>query len=128
MSVQIAKGGVLIKRTMNIQPIVILKHQYGVTAQWLDSQSSTQVVATYEEYNGSYGLTQVAGPWSGVRKPEDDPKTWTPYIKEGYDEIRAYCLMQADMILTCLNSTNGLKLLRNQFKGHVLGFDKVTNI
>ncbi|BAQ84356.1 hypothetical protein [uncultured Mediterranean phage uvMED] len=123
MSVQIAKGGVL-RRRMNIQPIVVLKHQYGVTAQWLDSKTNTQVVATYEENNGSYGLTQVAGPWSGVRKPEDDPKTWTPYIKEGFDEIRSYALMQADMILTCLNSTNGLKLLRSQFKGHVLGFEQ----
>ncbi|BAQ84416.1 hypothetical protein [uncultured Mediterranean phage uvMED] len=123
MSVQIAKGGVL-RRRMNIQPIVVLKHKHGVTAQWLDSKTNTQVVATYEENNGSYGLTQVAGPWSGVRKPEDDPKTWTPYIKEGFDEIRSYALMQADMILTSLNSTNGLKLLRSQFKGHVLGFEQ----
>ena len=122
MSVRIAKGGVLRKKTMNIQPIVVLSHKHGVTAQWLDSQSNTQVVATYEENNGSYGLTQVAGPWSGVRKPEDDPKTWVPYIKEGYDEIRGYCLMQADMILTSLNSTNGMDLLRSQFKGHILGF------
>ncbi len=122
MSVQIARDGAL-RRRMNIQPIVVLKHQYGVTAQWLDSKTNTQVVATYEENNGSYGLTQVAGPWSGVRKPEDDPKTWTPYIKEGFDEIRAYALMQADMILTSLNSTNGMELLRNQFKGHILGFD-----
>lgn len=122
MSVQIARDGAL-RRRMNIQPIVVLKHQYGVTAQWLDSKTNTQVVATYEENNGSYGLTQVAGPWSGVRKPEDDPKTWTPYIKEGFDEIRSYALMQADMILTSLNSTNGMDLLRNQFKGHILGFD-----
>ena len=117
------RDGALKRKTMNIQPIVVLKHQYGVTAQWLDSKTNTQVVATYEENNGSYGLTQVAGPWSGVRKPEDDPKTWTPYIKEGFDEIRAYALMQADMILTSLNSTNGMELLRNQFKGHILGFD-----
>ena len=123
MSVQIVKGGVLRKGTMNIQPIVVLKHKYGVTAQWLDSKTNTQVVATYEENNGSYGLTQVAGPWSGVRKPEDDAKTWVPYIKEGFDEIRSYALMQADMILTSLNSTNGMDLLRNQFKGHILGFD-----
>lgn len=124
MSVQIARDGVLKRRTMNIQPIVVLKHQHGVTAQWLDSQSGTQVVATYEENNGSYGLTQVSGPWSGVRKPEDDPKTWVPYIKEGYDEIRSYALMQADMILTSLNSTNGMELLRSQFKGHILGFEQ----
>ncbi len=124
MSVQIVKGGVLRKGTMNIQPIVVLKHKYGVTAQWLDSKTNTQVVATYEEFNSSYGLTQVAGPWSGVRKPEDDPLTWIPYIKEGYDEIRGYALMQANMILTSLNSTNGLKLLRSQFKGHVLGFEQ----
>jgi hypothetical protein len=122
MSVQIVKDGVLRKKTMNIQPIVVLSHKHGVTAQWL-APSQTLIVATYEENNGSYGLTQVAGPWSGVRKPEDDPKTWTPYIKEGFDEIRAYALMQADMILTSLNSTNGMELLRNQFKGHILGFD-----
>ena len=121
MSVQIVKDGVLRKKTMNIQPIVVLSHKHGVTAQWL-TPSRTQVVATYEENNGSYGLTQVSGPWSGVRKPEDDPKTWVPYIKEGYDEIRSYALMQADMILTSLNSTNGMELLRSQFKGHILGF------
>ena len=118
--------GVIEKRTpMNLKPTVCLKHEHGVTAQWWNPKTNHMILATYVPVEGGkYALTQVAGPWSGVKQPSDDPETWEPFIIKGFDTERIYCLTMADVVLTCLNGTvGGLKALKSFFGGPVIGFD-----
>lgn len=110
---------------MNLKPTVCLKHEHGVTAQWWNPETNYMILAIFVPLaGGKYALAQVAGPWSGVKQPSDDPNTWEPYIIDGYDTERIYCLTIADIILTCLNGTvGGIKALKSFFQGPVIGFD-----
>ena len=112
---------------VKLKPTVLLRHEGGVTAQWWDPSSNYLIVALYTPLpRGKYALNQVAGPWSGVSKPNDkDPSTWLPTIEPGYESERAFALDRAELLLTCLNADyGGLAALKTVFQGPMIGFSK----
>ena len=112
---------------MLLKPTVLLKHEGGVTAQWYDEPNNQMMMAIYSPVGdrGKHALSQVAGPWSGVSKEdENDPSTWKPEIIPGFERQRAYVLEQAELVLICLNGDyNGMAALQSIFQGPMIGFD-----
>lgn len=113
---------------MTLKPTVLLKHESGVTAQWYDEPNNRMMMAIYSPVGerGKYALSQIAGPWSGVVKvDENDPKTWAPYIIPGFERERTYVLDQAELLLLCINADyGGMAALKSIFLGPIIGFDQ----
>ena len=117
------------KGSMRLEPQVLLKHQHGVTMQWWNVAENYLVVATYQPtQSGNYALSNLAGPWSGVEKPnEADPKSWKPCILPGYESERADALETADIVLMCLNAGQaGEQALPAAFHGPIMGFEALS--
>ena len=98
---------------MTFKQQVLLKHEGGITAQWISSDFSWMAVATYqqEEREGTnvdgeivkynkWVLVNCSGPWTGVTP---DGKELT--IIQGYEKIRSEVSGEATLILTCINAT-----------------------
>lgn len=113
---------------MILKPTVLLKHEAGITAQWYDEPNNQMILALYSPVGdrGKFALSQVAGPWSGVIKvDEDNPQTWAPYIIPGHEAKRAFALDRAELLLTCINADyGGMAALKSIFPGPIVGFDQ----
>lgn len=112
---------------MLLKPTVLLKHEGGITAQWYDEPGNQMMIALYTPVGdrGKYALSQVAGPWSGVVKVDENaPSTWKVEIIPGYESQRTYVLEQAELVLICLNGDyGGMAALKSIFQGPMIGFD-----
>lgn len=49
-----------------MEPVVLMKHKHGATAQWLDASANMYIVATYVPVGTKYALQQVQGPWDST--------------------------------------------------------------
>ena len=117
---------------MTFNQQVLLKHEGGITAQWISSDYSWMAIATYyqQEKEGKnvdgeivkynkWVLVNCSGPWTGVTP---DGKELT--IIEGYDKIRNEISGEATLILTCINATiNGDNALNTIWRSNKIGFE-----
>ena len=110
----------------SLKPTLILKHSFGITAQWHHEKSNYMVIAAFNENKtGSYGLTMIAGPWSSTKMPDpNDPLTWVPEILPGYEKERMHVLDRAETLLAYLNAGGKDKrVLAGIIPGQIIGFD-----
>jgi hypothetical protein len=117
---------------MKFKQQVILKHDHGITAQWISEDWSNMAIATYyqQEKEGknvdgetvkikTWVLGNCSGPWTGVT-PDGKELTIIP----GYDNIRNEVSGEATLILTCINGTvGGKKAFSAIWSGSTIGFD-----
>jgi hypothetical protein len=117
---------------MTFNQQVLLKHEGGITAQWISSDYSWMAIATYyqQEKEGknvdgeivkykTWVLGNCSGPWTGVTP---DGKELT--LVEGYEQERDQVSGEATLILTCINATiNGNNALNSIWKATKIGFE-----
>ena len=117
---------------MRFKQQVILKHEHGITAQWISEDWSWMAIATYylQEKEGTnvdgepvtiktWALGNCSGPWTGVSA---DGKELT--IIPGYEEVRNQVSGEATLILTCINGTiGGKKAFASIWNASTIGFD-----
>jgi len=117
---------------MKFKQQVILKHDHGITAQWISEDWSNMAIATYyqQEKEGqnvdgeivkikTWVLGNCSGPWTGVT-PDGKELTIIP----GYENIRNDVSGEATLILTCINGTiGGKKAFQSVWNASTIGFD-----
>ena len=117
---------------MKFNQQVVLKHDFGITAQWISDDYSQMAVATYfqQEREGknadgetvkikTWVLGNCSGPWTGV-SPDGKELTIIP----GYEGVRSQVSGEATLILTCINGTiGGKKAFSSIWKAATIGFD-----
>ena len=117
---------------MKFKQQVILKHDHGITAQWISEDWSCMAIATYyqQEKEGqnvdgeivkikTWVLGNCSGPWTGVT-PDGKELTIIP----GYENIRNDVSGEATLILTCINGTiGGKKAFQSVWNASTIGFD-----
>ena len=116
---------------MKFNQQVLLKHDHGITAQWVSDDWSWMAIATYyqQEKIGknvdgeevtikTWALGNCSGPWTGL---SSDGKELT--IVPGYEKERDQVAGEAMLILTCINATlGGEKALESIWKAAKIGF------
>jgi len=117
---------------MKFKQQVILKHDHGITAQWMSEDYSWMGIATYfeleKEGTNSEGATvtykkwvlgNCSGPWTGI---SEDGKSLT--VIPGYDNERNQVSGEANILLTLFNAyTGGKKAFASIWKAPTIGFD-----
>jgi len=117
---------------MKFKQQVILKHDHGITAQWISEDWSWMAIATYyqQEKEGknadgevvkykTWVLGNCSGPWTGIT-PDGKELTIIP----GYENVRNEVSGEATLILTCINGTvGGKKAFSSIWSGSTIGFD-----
>jgi len=117
---------------MRFNQQILVKHEYGITAQWVSEDFSYTAIATYyqqekesENIDGelvkykTWVLGNCSGPWTGIT-----PDKKELIIIDGYEKERNEISGQATLILTCINaSTNGNNALNNIWKANKIGFE-----
>ena len=117
---------------MRFKQQVILKHDHGITAQWVSDDWSWMAVATYfqldqegPDVDGNTGtykkrvLGNCSGPWTGV---SEDGKNLT--IIPGFESERNNISGEANVYLSLFNAyTGGKNAFNNMWKGSKIGFD-----
>lgn len=117
---------------MKFNQQVILKHDHGITAQWVSDDWSWMAIATYyqQEKQGknvdgetviikTWALGNCSGPWTGVT-PDGKELTIIP----GYEDVRNQVSGEATLLLTCINGTiGGKKAFQSIWKAATIGFD-----
>ena len=117
---------------MRFKQQVILKHDHGITAQWVSDDWSWMAVATYfqleqegTDVDGNtvtykkWVLGNCSGPWTGV---SEDGKNLT--IIPGFESERNNVSGEANVYLSLFNAyTGGKSAFNNMWKGPQIGFD-----
>ena len=117
---------------MRFSQQVLLKHEFGITAQWISDDYSQMAVATYyqqekeaKNINGeivkykTWVLGNCSGPWTGVT-PDGKELTIIPGFEKERDQISG----EATLILTCINATlNGDNALNSIWTATKIGFE-----
>ncbi len=117
---------------MRFKQQVILKHDHGITAQWVSDDWSWMAVATYfqleqegTDVDGNtvtykkWVLGNCSGPWTGV---SEDGKNLT--IIPGFESERNNISGEANVYLSLFNAyTGGKNAFNNMWKGSKIGFD-----
>jgi len=117
---------------MRFKQQVLLKHDHGITAQWISDDYSQMAVATYyqQEKEGknvdgenvvikTWVLGNCSGPWTGVT-PDGKELTIVPGFEKERDQISG----EATLILTCINATlNGDNALNSIWTATKIGFE-----
>ena len=117
---------------MRFKQQVILKHDHGITAQWVSDDWSWMAVATYfqleqegTDVDGNtvtykkWVLGNCSGPWTGV---SEDGKNLT--IIPGFESERNNVSGEANVYLSLFNAyTGGKNAFNNMWKGSKIGFD-----
>jgi len=117
---------------MRFKQQVILKHDHGITAQWISDDYSQMAVATYfqleqegTDVDGNtvtykkWVLGNCSGPWTGV---SEDGKNLT--IIPGFESERNNVSGEANVYLSLFNAyTGGKNAFNNMWKGPQIGFD-----
>ena len=116
---------------MRFNQQVLLKHEHGITAQWMADDYSNMAVATYQQEPGSgvdvngnqvktskWVLVNCSGPWTGM---SEDGKSLV--INSSFEDERQFVSGDATVILTCLNATaGGDKALDGLWSAQKIGF------
>ena len=117
---------------MRFKQQVILKHDHGITAQWVSDDWSWMAVATYfqleqegTDVDGNtvtykkWVLGNCSGPWTGA---SEDGKNLT--IIPGFESERNNISGEANVYLSLFNAyTGGKNAFNNMWKGSKIGFD-----
>ena len=115
---------------MKFNQHVLLKHDHGITAQWVSEDWSWMAVATYHqnEIKGKnvdgeevvikkWVLSNCSGPWTGVSA---DGKSLT--VIPGYESERNNIGGEANLLLTCFNAyAGGAAAIKSMWKGGNFG-------
>lgn len=115
---------------MRFKQHVLLKHDHGITAQWVSDDWSWMAVATYQqnEINArntdgeevvvkKWALTNCSGPWTGV---SEDGRSLV--IVPGYEPSRNNISGEANVLLTCFNAyMGGAAAIESIWKGAIYG-------
>ena len=118
------------RKIMKFNQHVLLKHDHGITAQWVSEDWSWMAVATYQqnEIKGKntdgedvvikkWALTNCSGPWTGV---SEDGKSLV--IIPGYEAERNNIAGEANVLLTCFNAyAGGAAAIESLWKGGEYG-------
>ena len=111
---------------------VVLKHQGGITAQWISEDWSWMAIATYFQLDQEgtkadgtkvtykkWVLGNCSGPWTGM---SEDGKSLT--VIPGYEEERNQVSGEANLLLTLFNAyTGGKKAFEGIWKASTIGLD-----
>lgn len=90
---------------MKFNQQILLKHEYGITAQWISDDFSWTAVATYQQNESKkWSLVNCNGPWTGLG-PEGKSLTIMP----GYEDERSSISSEATMLLSAFNAYIGGK-------------------
>ena len=117
---------------MRFKQQVLLKHDHGITAQWISEDYSQMAVATYfqQEKEGknvdgenviirTWVLGNCSGPWTGL-----SPDGRDLVIISGFEKEHEKIASEASLILTCINATiGGEKALNSIWSANKIGFD-----
>jgi len=116
---------------MRFNQQVLLKHEHGITAQWMADDYSNMAIATYQQEKGTgtdvdgnqvilkkWVMVNCSGPWTGL---SEDGKSLV--INGMFDAERKNIAGEATVILTCLNATlGGEKVLDGFWNAQKIGF------
>lgn len=109
---------------------ILLKHKYGITAQWIGEDFSWIAVATYQQNEikikhkdggdaiiKKWALINCSGPWTGT---SEDGKSLI--ILPNYDNIRNPISGEANIILTAINAyIGGKKTIESHWQADIVG-------
>ena len=115
---------------MKFNQQVLLKHKYGITAQWISDDFSSTAIATYQQNEiktknaegkdvivKKWSLTNCSGPWAGT---SEDGKSLV--IISGHEDSRNHIAGQASVILTAISAyAGGKKTIESYWKGQIIG-------
>ena len=115
---------------MKFNQQVLLKHKYGITAQWISDDFSSTAIATYQQNEiktknadgediivKKWALTNCSGPWTGT---SEDGKSLV--IVSGYEEAMNHIAGQASIILTAISAyAGGKKTIESYWRGQIIG-------
>jgi hypothetical protein len=115
---------------MKFNQQVLLKHKYGITAQWISDDFSSTAIATYQQniiktknaegedvIIEKWSLTNCSGPWTGT---SEDGKSLV--IIPGHEDSRNHISGQATVILTAISAyEGGKKTIESYWKGQIIG-------
>ena len=100
---------------MRFKQHVLLKHDHGITAQWISDDWSWMAVATYQQ--NEIKARNIDGEEVGV---SEDGKTLT--IISGYENERNNIAGEANVLLTCFNAyAGGAAAIQSIWKGGEYG-------
>ena len=123
---------------MKFNQHVILKHEHGITAQWMSEDWTQIAIATFQQneikaikhnpdpdasseeiYIKKWALTNCSGPWTGI---SEDGKSLT--VIPGYEEARNKIAGEASLLLTLFGAyIGGKKPFTNLWQANTIGFD-----
>lgn len=117
---------------MKFNQQVVLKHDHGITAQWVSDDWSWMAIATYFQLDQEgtkadgtkvtykkWVLGNCSGPWTGM---SEDGKSLT--VISGYEEERNQVSGEANLLLTLFNAyTGGKKAFEGIWKASTIGLD-----
>jgi len=111
---------------------VVLKHDHGITAQWIADDWSWMAIATYFQLDKEgtkadgtkvvykkWVLGNCSGPWTGV---SEDGKSLT--VLSGFEAERNQVSGEANLLLSLFNATiGGKKAFSNVWTAASIGLD-----
>jgi hypothetical protein len=115
---------------MKFNQQVLLKHKYGITAQWISDDFSCTAIATYQQNEiktknsdgeevivKKWSLTNCSGPWTGT---SEDGKSLV--IVDGHENSIKNISGQASIILTAISAyAGGKKIIESYWKAQIIG-------
>lgn len=115
---------------MKFNQQVLLKHKYGITAQWISDDFSCTAIATYQQNEiktknsdgeevivKKWSLTNCSGPWTGT---SEDGKSLV--IVDGHENSIKNISGQASVILTAISAyAGGKKIIESYWKAQIIG-------
>jgi hypothetical protein len=122
---------------MKYKQQILLKHKYGITAQWISDDFSSTAIATYQQFEiktkntdgesvivKKWALTNCSGPWTGV---SNDGKSLATI--SGYERVRNHIAGEASLILTAISAyIGGKKTIESCWKGEIIGLFEDPNM
>ena len=122
---------------MKFNQHVILKHEYGITAQWMSADWAQMAIATYQQNDikttkhnpdpdasidkiyKRWTLINCSGPWTSI---SENGKSIT--IIPGYEDTRNKIAGEASLLLTLFGADSGGKIpFENLWTGNTIGFE-----
>ena len=124
---------------MKFNQHVILKHEYGITAQWMSEDWTQMAIATYQQNEikttkpnsdpdasneeviiKRWSLINCSGPWTGI---SENGKSLV--VIPGHEEARNKIAGEASLLLTLFGAEiGGKEPFANLWTGTTIGFEK----
>jgi hypothetical protein len=124
---------------MKFNQHVILKHEYGITAQWMSEDWTQMAIATYQQneikttkHNSDpdasneeviikrWSLINCSGPWTSI---SENGKSLT--VIPGHEDARNKIAGEASLLLTLFGADiGGKEPFENLWTGTTIGFEK----